>query len=186
MDEGITYKRITRIYREETSKRALTPLEPDFFEKLNVYLSDLEAKLKEGGQPEAQDEYQKACRKRDQVFRLRSRKIANLAASKAGGATVDLEPLARPEREMFDAIVETISGTRSVIYDVSEPEPVCEPPVEAPIVSDSVVIRILEDVPPFAGVDGNYDLKKEDVASLPKNVAKALIKQGVAQEIHVE
>jgi DNA replication initiation complex subunit (GINS family) len=195
MDEEISFRRITRIYREESSKRSLTPLEPDFFEKLNFYLDDLESRLKEqqetGGESKTgtlmRDEYQKACRKRDQVFRLRSRKVANLAASRAGGASVDLDPLTRPEVAMFEAIVELITSSRGRIYGTGKPEPVCEVPVkESPAPSGNIVIRVLEDIPPFAGVEGNYDLKKEDVASLPRKVAEILVKQGKAQEIQIE
>jgi len=57
---------------------------------------------------------------------------------------------------------------------------------DVPAPSSNVVIRILEDIPPFAGVEGNYDLKKEDVTSLPRQVAEVLVKQGKAQEIQVE
>ncbi len=195
MDEEMSFRRITRIYREESSKRSLTPLEPDFFEKLNSYLDDLESRLKEQREKGREsktttllrDEYQKACRKRDQVFRLRSRKIANLAASRASGASVDMGPLTRPEVAMVEAMVELITNARAGIYGTSKPEPVHETPrkeVSAP--SRNVVIRILEDIPPFAGVEGNFDLKKEDIASLPRKVAEILVKQGKAQEIQVE
>lgn len=40
---------------------------------------------------------------------------------------------------------------------------------------DHVVLRVLEDMPPIAGPDRNYKLKKEDVVSLPANIAKTLI-----------
>ncbi len=40
---------------------------------------------------------------------------------------------------------------------------------------DFVVLRILEDIPAFAGPDRNYRLKKEDLVSLPPPIAKALI-----------
>lgn len=36
------------------------------------------------------------------------------------------------------------------------------------------VVRIIEDIPSFAGLEGEYHLKKEDVISLPKNIAKIL------------
>lgn len=195
MDEEISFRRVTRIYREESSRRSLTPLEPDFFEKLNLYLDDLESRLKEqqkeGGQSKTatllRDEHQKACRKRDQIFRLRSRKIAILAASRAGGASVDLGPLARPEIAMFEAIGELITDARAGIYGTGKPEPACETPRrEASAPSRNVIIRVLEDIPSFAGVEGNYDLKKEDVTSLPRQVAEVLVKQGKVQEIQVE
>jgi DNA replication factor GINS len=40
---------------------------------------------------------------------------------------------------------------------------------------DFVVIRILEDLPPIAGPEFDYDLKKEDVIRMPSSLANALI-----------
>jgi DNA replication factor GINS len=40
---------------------------------------------------------------------------------------------------------------------------------------EMVVIRILEDLPPFSGPDRNYELSKEDVVRMPKAMAEALI-----------
>jgi DNA replication factor GINS len=48
-----------------------------------------------------------------------------------------------------------------------------------------LVLRILEDIPPFAGPFGDYRLRREDVATLPMGIAKALIKRGKAVEIAV-
>ncbi|MFQ6106571.1 MAG: hypothetical protein ACE5QF_03140 [Thermoplasmata archaeon] len=195
MDEEISFRRITRLYREESSKRSLTPLEPDFFNKLGSYLEGLEARVNEerSKNPHSKaatllsDEYRKASRKRDQVFRLRSRKIANLAASKASGASVDLEPLTRQELAMFEGIVTLISEAKAGIYGSEEAKPVVQRPEVAPSQpSQNVVLRILEDIPSFAGVKGNYSLKKEDVASLPRKVAGILIEKGKAQEIKVQ
>ena len=67
---------------------------------------------------------------------------------------------------------------------VSEPEPVPEPePVQAPEMDDDeeVIIRILEDLPPFSGPDVDYDLRKEDIVRMPGMMAKALINRGVAR-----
>ncbi|MCL2317790.1 MAG: hypothetical protein FWC44_01855 [Methanomassiliicoccaceae archaeon] len=38
-----------------------------------------------------------------------------------------------------------------------------------------VMIRILEDLPPFSGPDRNYELSKEDIVRMPKAMAAALI-----------
>jgi len=40
---------------------------------------------------------------------------------------------------------------------------------------DLVVIRVLEDLPPFSGPDRNYELFKEDIVRMPKAMAQALI-----------
>jgi len=50
---------------------------------------------------------------------------------------------------------------------------------------DLLILRILEDIPPFAGPFGNYRLRREDVATLPTGLARALIKRGKAVEIAV-
>lgn len=47
---------------------------------------------------------------------------------------------------------------------------------------DLVVIRALEDIEPFVGIDGStVSLKKEDIASIPFQVAEVLVKGGMAQ-----
>lgn len=191
MEDEMSFRRITRIYREESSRRSLTPLEPDFFEKLNAYLKDLDASAREQDSKSKSsalltDECQKATKKRDQVFRLRSRKIANLAASKATGASVDLEPLTGPELAIFENIVAVITDARARIYGAGKAEAVEKPKAVTQPPSKNVVLRILEDIPPFAGAEGNYNLKREDVASLPKKVADILVKKGKAQEIEVQ
>jgi DNA replication factor GINS len=56
---------------------------------------------------------------------------------------------------------------------------------EKPEAKDLLVLRILEDIPPFAGPFGNYRLSREDVATLPSGLARALIKRGKAVEIAV-
>jgi DNA replication initiation complex subunit (GINS family) len=49
--------------------------------------------------------------------------------------------------------------------------------------SELVLLRILEDIPPFAGPSGTYRLGKEDVVTLPSGIGKALVKRGKAIEI---
>lgn len=49
--------------------------------------------------------------------------------------------------------------------------------------ADFVLLRILEDIPPFAGPSGTYRLGKEDIVTLPMGIGKALVKRGKAIEI---
>jgi DNA replication factor GINS len=55
--------------------------------------------------------------------------------------------------------------------------PVEKPPEGGRVVpsTDYVLVRILEDLPAFAGVGRNYRLVKEDLVSLPPAIAKALV-----------
>ncbi|MEM2979333.1 MAG: hypothetical protein QW083_02775 [Methanomassiliicoccales archaeon] len=48
---------------------------------------------------------------------------------------------------------------------------------------DWVLVRILEDLPTFAGPSRDYTLRKEDVVTLPSSIARLLIDKGKAEEI---
>jgi DNA replication initiation complex subunit (GINS family) len=46
-----------------------------------------------------------------------------------------------------------------------------------------IIVRVLEDIPPFAGPKCTYKLMREDVATLPATIGKALVAKGKAVEI---
>lgn len=54
---------------------------------------------------------------------------------------------------------------------------------ESVLDEDYLIVRILEDIPPFAGPERDYELSKEDVVILPALIARALISRGKAEEI---
>lgn len=58
-------------------------------------------------------------------------------------------------------------------------------PRAAPSLKDHVLVHVLEDLPPFAGLDTTYLLKKEDVVTLPKTIAQILVDRGKARVIQV-
>ena len=62
-----------------------------------------------------------------------------------------------------------------------EPEEIPPTVAEEPVEEGNVVIRILEDLPPFSGPEFNYVLKKEDIVRMPAMMANALINRGVAR-----
>lgn len=114
-----------------------------------------------------------------------------------------------PLEEMFDEAIEEPFDSQD---DIMEPEPfeetieepapsepahedqMPEPPVADTSVREAakaaendelapVLIRILEDLPEFAGPDRDYKLNKEDVVTLPKVLADVLINTGKATQI---
>jgi len=212
--EEVNFERVTKIYREESSKKVLSRLEPDFYGKLATYVRALEAKaaeevLKGPNSTKAmllQDELRKVLKKREQIVQYRQRKIALLAASKANGGEADVTGLATPEAELFDRLLATLSQAREVAFG-APPAPALAPPpstppapapaaagatpapafqrladpprkIAPPAPKDLVVVHVLEDVPAFAGIDAQYTLKKEDVVTLPRALAKVLMDRG--------
>ncbi len=58
-------------------------------------------------------------------------------------------------------------------------------PRVAPALKDHVIVHVLEDLPPFAGLDTTYHLKKEDVVTLPKTIAEILVSRGKARLVQM-
>ena len=214
-DEEVNFERVTKIYREESSKKTLSRLEPDFYRKVATYVRALEAKaaeevLKGPNSAKAmllQDELRKVLKKREQIVQYRQRKIALLAASKANGGEADVSGLAAPEADVFEQVLGSLSQARQVAFGATPaPAPAAPPPappaaspalppatpaapvfqrladpprkIAPPAPKDLVIVHVLEDVPAFAGIDAKYTLKKEDVVTLPRAIAKILMDRG--------
>ena len=102
----------------------------------------------------------------------------------ASGVEDEFPPVVE-EPEMFD------DNTEESFDEEPEIQPI-QPPAEPEIVtaeepheteSDTMVIRVLEDLPPFAGPDRDYELHKEDIVTLPKAMAAILVNSQKAVEI---
>jgi len=159
-----------------------------------------------------QDELRKVRKRRDQIFTYRERKLALLASSRASGAEVEVPNLPAQDRVLFEGLVALLKKARADAFGGSpagheaspstapeSPKPAVpgkEPermrvvksedtkraPV-APSLKDHVLVHVLEDLPPFAGIDTTYRLKKEDVVTLPKTIAQILVDRGKARII---
>ncbi len=159
-----------------------------------------------------QDELRKVRKRRDQIFTYRERKLALLASSRASGAEVEVPSLPAQERVLFESMVALLRKSRADAFGGSpfgaEPAPVAagaEPPAPpakerpagmkvvrsedtkrtpvAPTLKDHVLVHVLEDLPPFAGIDTTYRLRKEDVVTLPRTIAQILVDRGKARII---
>ena len=162
-----------------------------------------------------QDELRKVRKRRDQIFTYRERKLALLASSRASGAEVEVPHLSKQEQALFEGMVALLKSSRAEAFGAAlpaaEPKPSAPPasPVRpsttakepermrvvkaeetkrtppAPSLKDHVLVHVLEDIPPFAGIDTTYRLKKEDVVTLPKTIAKILVDRGKARIVQI-
>src|SRR5437870_3319228 len=162
-----------------------------------------------------QDELRKVRKRRDQIFTYRERKLALLASSRASGAEVDVPNLPAQERGLFEGMVALLGKSRADAFGGSPPVAPVESPLpqssaprpEAakkepermkvvraedtkrvavpPSLKDHVLVHVLEDLPPFAGIDTTYRLKKEDVVTLPKTIAEILVGRGKARIVQM-
>ena len=204
-DEPVTFERITKVYREESQKKGLTPLESDFWDKVARYLGQLEGDLAaaRARDPNAkaamllQDEHRKARQKREQIYQYRERKISLLASQFAGGTAAEAKGLTRSEQELLHRLVDLLKGARGAALRepttllATAPPTAMAPAAETsaaplapkPEASKGIVVHVLEDVPPFAGPDGTYRLKKEDIVMVHPSIAKVLTERGKARVV---
>jgi len=96
---------------------------------------------------------------------------------------IDPEPVAKkkspePVQAKKEPVKEPVAKSEPVPEPAAEkiPDVVPEEPGENdPEEDELMMIRILEDLPPFSGPDRNYELSKEDIVRMPKAMAMALI-----------
>ena len=211
----VDFERITQVYREESSKKQLVELESDFYDAAGEYLKRLERETAKASGENAtapktqflQDELRKARKRLEQIYQYRERKIALLAQSRVSGVEGELRGVTVQEQVLFDRLVAALGDSRRLVFGGSrateqsvvtprveerqrEPEPVAQPqkqivPPPAPTQRKTVTVYIMEDVPPFAGIDVTYKLMKEDVVSMPEEYANVLVKRGKARVVEV-
>ncbi len=207
-----SYENIMGLFREENKSSQLVKVDPALYDRIGQYIKSLrkESEREIAMNPMSQasmmlnDQLKKAIDKAKRVYELRQRKISLLALRKVAGDNPDTVSLTPDELVLFSSLVSVLGAHKDSRADFEElgprftqpkdvvqlpdapPEKVCEQKKEgkdeaAP--EDLVLVRVLEDVPTFAGVDKDYKLRKEDIISLPSNVAKTLVSHGKAKVI---
>ncbi|MGQ9588473.1 MAG: hypothetical protein ACUVT7_08865 [Thermoplasmata archaeon] len=200
------YEDIMGLFRQENKSSQLTKVDPALYEKIGGYIKTLrkESEREIAMNPMSQasmmlsDQLKKAIDKAKRIYELRQRKIALLALRKVAGDNPDTGNLTPDELVLFSSLTSVLGAHKDSRADFEELGPrlakpkdvvelpeipsegVCEDRKEqaARASDDLVLVRVLEDVPTFAGVDKDYKLKKEDIVSLPRGIAKTLLSHG--------
>jgi DNA replication factor GINS len=174
------------VWKQELQNAELEKLSPDFYSRIADYLKRLkeEGRMLDKRTVKARllrSEVRNAKRMLRELIRARYRKLMKKASEadkvSDGVLTVEEEKIltgVAPLAEAFQAFVKNLFQGRLQQIDVK-----CE--------HRNVVLRFLKDVPAIIGADMKPygPFKVEDVASLPTDNAKILIKQGLADKIEV-
>lgn len=207
----ITYEDIMALFRQENKSSQLTKVDPALYDKIVLYIKTLrkesEREVAMNSMSQASmminDQLKKAIDKAKRVYELRQRKISLLALRKVAGDNPDTTNLTPDEVVLFSSLVSVMGAHKDSNADFEElgprftqPRDVVSLPeapspeacdkkedAEAKEAEDLVMVRVLEDLPTFAGVDKDYKLRKEDIISLPRNIAKTLVSHGKARVI---
>lgn len=207
----MSYEDIMGLFRQENKSSQLNKVDPALYDKMAAYIKALrkESERELAMNPMSQasmmlnDQLKKAIDKAKRIYELRQRKISLLALRKVAGDNPDTGNLTADELVLFSNLVSVLGAHKDSKADFEElgprfttpkdvaevpgapPDKVCESKETVPHVEQEelVLVRVLEDVPTFAGVDKEYRLRKEDIISLPKAIANALVSHGKATVI---
>ena len=120
------------------------------------------------------------------ISSCRAHKVYLKALRSADGMDMQLDCLTDEETRYYYEVLASTRRQLSLVHDYMES-------YEADAVQDDwaeevqpesmMVIRILEDLPEFAGPERSYCLKKEDVVSIPLSIGAVLVAGNKAVEI---
>ncbi|MGC9443325.1 MAG: hypothetical protein ACP5E9_00090 [Candidatus Methanospirareceae archaeon] len=178
--EDIVRRRIGKIVKlassgSKTLPRGMLAAEEEIFTGVKGHVDAGKERLlalmldqRESAAPEAQSELKKTVQETEPKARQRERK------AQSGQKDEEEQPQHQEKREeqpdqswnLFRSTKPTSAGERG---------------------EELHIVRILDDLPPFMGIDGRiYKLKREDVIMLPKTNAEILCKRGVAERFEGE
>lgn len=115
----------------------------------------------------------------------KDKELYNLLIATLKSFRDDIEPPAIPERPAPVHRSEMKPVPKVEVKPVTEPEIteqalIAEPevPEEPDKADESIIVHVLEDIPNFVGVDHTYDLRKDDMVTLPSQFANLLSSKG--------
>jgi DNA replication factor GINS len=188
------YDELYAAWRLETENGELGRLPPDFYTRLADYLRRAKEETKTAEAKNLkftllEHERANASRMTQELIATRYRKIAKMIVV---GLSVSMDCLAAEEQrlvggvspfaEMFSKFASGIVEGQTVKINVDAPQP-----SEPPVVHVRVTLRFLKPVPSIIGSDmKSYGpFQADDVASVPQENARILVKQGLAKQVEV-
>ena len=181
------YSQLYEIWKQELEDPELVKLPPDFYAEIVEYVKKLkeESRMLDKRTVKAnllRKESQNTKRMVKELIRTRYRKVLNKAAS---GQEAPPEILTGEERQVYAKISpfsEMMSNFASETLHGHEPKPVCD------LNRNRTAVRLLKDVPAIIGADMKTygPFKTEDVASLPAENARILVKQNLAERVEID
>ncbi|MBA3044750.1 MAG: hypothetical protein KKH41_03460 [Candidatus Thermoplasmatota archaeon] len=206
--DEIGFGEISDVYRNERRSKVLTKLPPHFHERAEEHIQKLRSEhcdaLQTPNSPNAMmlwDQVSKAEKRLKLIYDIRERKITLAALDKMVGAQTP-DNMARKEKALYEQLVETLQSFRKgaevvvvkecpapTVTEVPIPKPEkiiqSEIPKPVPEISNEeggvTIVHVLEDIPEFAGMNTDYELKKDDIITIPTRFASILSSRGLVR-----
>ena len=199
MDEDeISYRALRKIQQMEKNSPMLTELKSDFYDALLEFLEKLNNRLESETSSYKQmllnDEIQNIKKIATSIYEQREKKILLATVSKARGGNPDLKNIIDIEKDLFNSVLNLMINSRKKILEIETRENTSndsktidskeEEKNEEKQENSNPIVRVTQDIPEFIGTDEKkYNLRNDDVISLPEDMSDMLSKRGVVKRI---
>jgi len=181
------YEKLYEAWRRERETVEIQMLPKDFYAKLADYMKKMreESRMLDKKTLRArlmEREFKNAKKLVKKLYRLRREKFLNGAKE---GKSVPKDRLTEDEERLYAGISPFAESYQALFKDVSRGR---SPHVKPEKKGKRMVVRFLQEIPAIVGSDMKTygPFKPEDIATLPVENAKALIKQGVTEEVEAK
>ena len=202
-EEYLDYKNLRKIQQEEKSSPSLIKINDHFFQEATSYYTMLHTRLKKEEKPSRNliisEQIQQVEKIIRSIYECREKKIMLSAMSKARGGNPSEKHLLDQEKQLFSSIYSLLVSNRKILLnndldqiEIQEKEQINinTKSTEQNTRKDStnhIIIRILDTIPTFIGTDSKqYTLRKNDIISVPKDLATMLINKQVAEIVETQ
>ncbi len=181
------YNELFEAWRKEKESAEIQPLQKGFYTRLAEYVKRIyeekrmmDEKTVKGRLLKKEEENAKSML--EELIHTRYEKMTRIVTE---GGIVPTTSLEEEEENLYKGATSQADSFQALIKDLLQGRLPKEKKVGPKVL---MVVRILQEIPEIIGVDmkpyGPY--KPEDIASLPKENARSLIKQGAAIEVETQ
>jgi len=206
-EDEINYKNLRKIQQTEKNLPVLSEVQTGFYEKVFEYLDKLNNRLEKETSTQKQtlikEEIQNTRSIIVNIYEQREKKILLAAISKARSGNPDINHMLDSEKNLFDSVLNLLQGSRGQFFEkkpkkskeiketekIEPKEPEKIEPKKEEIIQEkqentNPVLLIKKDMPEFIGTDTKkYNIRKDDVITMPENMSDMLIKRNIAEKI---
>ena len=194
--DEINYKTLRKIQQIEEKTSILSKIDSEIYLNFSKYINNLNLRFENEKNEQRKiilkNEINNTKRIIKNIYDQREKKILLTIMSKVRGGDPNLKNLIKSEKILFESILEIVISMRQKIIenkivkkDRSNNKKSNKKKNDDKIINENnKIFLVKENIPEFIGTDTRrYNLRKNDIITLPKNTSNLLLKRQMAKEI---
>ena len=194
--EEISYRFIRNVQETEKKSPSLSSINEKFYQSISQYIISLKDRLENESSDQKKlllrDEIDNTEKIANSIYEFREKKILLAAISKIRGGSPNIKNLVKEERELFESVLELLKKARQKILEIDSGKNKDENMSNEQLTENiednkNPIVQVTHDIPEFIGTDmKKYNLKKDDIISIPPDMKIMLSKKNVIRELKIE